>query len=495
MQVEPIAHTRNALGKQHALTAHLLDVAELASGFAQNLGAADAASYLGLCHDLGKFHPDFQRYLANCEANPAQRGHGPDHKAAGAGFAARSTGVAALLVQGHHGGLRTPGQFKQWLEGGLSPEALEQVLALARASGLLPALEAKGRLDPPPFAQSDARSAEFFLRLLFSALVDADYLDTERHFTPEHSAGRGHDFGMQELWVKFKRNQERLLASSTGRVNELRRVVYEDCLAAAEEGPGLFRLTVPTGGGKTRSAMAFALRHASLHGQERVVVAIPFISITEQTADVYRGIFEGEGLTGSPIVLEHHSGVADAFSRSDDEDATAGQDQHSAAIWRRLASENWDAPVIVTTTVQLFESLFASRPARTRKLHRLARSVIILDEAQSLPPHLLAPFLDALRGLCQNYGTTVILCTATQPAFEEVAEFRELLAREIVSNPKKLFQRLRRVEYDWRVGEPLDWVQVAGLMADEPQALAVLNTKKDALTLLEHLNEPTAVHL
>jgi CRISPR-associated endonuclease/helicase Cas3 len=212
---------------------------------------------------------------------------------------------------------------------------------------------------------------------------------------------------------------------------------------------------------------------------------VPFITITEQTADVYRSVFEIDG--GLPVVLEHHSGAgADDF-----DDDTFRQRE----LWSRLAAENWDAPIVVTTTVQLFESLFSARPGRCRRLHRLAHSVIILDEAQALPSHLLAPILDALRELTAHYGATVVLSTATQPAFEAVAPFRDLPATEIVNEPTRLFQSLARVAYEWRLDRPLSWADVADLMRSEPRVLAVVNTKRDAISLLDELADPDALHL
>jgi CRISPR-associated endonuclease/helicase Cas3 len=232
--------------------------------------------------------------------------------------------------------------------------------------------------------------------------------------------------------------------------------------------------------------MGFALRHGVEHGHRRVVVAVPFITITQQTAGVYRGIFDCADNETS-AVLEHHSGTSEPREEVDEYDPQA--------IWVRLAAENWDAPIIVTTTVQLFESLFANSTSRCRKLHRLAKSIIILDEAQSLPSHLLDPILDALRELCTNYGSSVVLSTATQPAFDAIPAFEELDAREIVPAPERHFQALKRVDYEWRVDEPLCWEEAASLMRQEPQALAILNTKKDALALLDALHDPHALHL
>jgi CRISPR-associated endonuclease/helicase Cas3 len=265
----------------------------------------------------------------------------------------------------------------------------------------------------------------------------------------------------------------------------VRREVYEACLTAAAQAPGFFRLTVPTGGGKTRSGLAFALKHALAHDLDRVIVAIPYTSIIEQTAQVYREIF-----ADGRAILEHHSAVA---GREDQDDAPVTPE----AQWARLATENWDAPIVVTTTVQLFESLLGQRTSACRKLHRIARSVIVLDEVQTLPPHLLATTLDVLRRLVANYGVSVVLCTATQPALDESPGFKGLDGiREIVPGAAGHFATLERVRYEWPcLDGRWSWERVAEELRAESRAMAVVNTKADALALLAALGDPDALHL
>lgn len=481
------AHTpANGSTEWHMLDEHILEVARMAKEFASAFGADELAYWLGMWHDLGKCNPRFQEYLQTCLINPDHRGHGPDHKAAGAVYAQPHLAFLSLLIQGHHGGLKSPAEYREWFAAKKQEHgpAIEESLKAARA--LLPTLDPLHPLEIPLAIRQDARASEFFLRMLFSALVDADFLDTEQHFNKEKAARRGSDISLATLWERLEAHQQRFSGQDQSLVATARHAIYQACLEASALPPGWFRLTVPTGGGKTRSGMAFALRHALAHGLRRVVVAVPFISITEQTADSYRGIF-GADDADAPIVLEHHSSAQHSHGEGDD--FTPGRQ------WARLAAENWDAPIVVTTTVQLFQSLFASGTSPCRKLHRLAKSVVILDEAQALPAHLLDPILDALTQLTTHYGATVVLSTATQPAFESIPLMQRLHAREIVPEPKQWFDALRRVAYDWRTKEALPWSEIAQMLRAESQALAVLNTKKDALALLDALDDPTALHL
>ena len=467
------AHSANEDRIYHGLVDHLTAVAKIAEEFCKSFDSHDAGYYAGLWHDIGKFNLEFQRYL-----NSGKRSGGPDHKGAGAKLALQHLQPLALLVQGHHGGLPAMRHCKGWVNEKDSNPVTEQAIEFARQA--MPGLEPKAGITPPAWTIEDPHRAEMWLRMVFSALVDADYLDTEAHFNPQQAKRRGAGVSMTDLWLRFsKQHQNVRTGAPAGIVNEVRSEVYQACLAAAEQPTGIFRLAVPTGGGKTLSGMGFALRHAVIHGLDRVIVAVPFISITQQTASVYREFLGGDA------VLEHHSSA-----EIDDPD-----EYDVKAIWPKLASENWDAPIVVTTTVQLFDSLFSNRTSSTRKLHNLARSVIILDEAQALPPTLLEPILDGLRDLSENYGASVVLSTATQPVFQAIKPFADVSAHEIVPEPERHFQRLKRVRYEWRTDPPLTWDAVADIMRETSQALAVVNTKKDALALLETLNDEDALHL
>jgi len=474
------AHSRNAQGRRQDLEDHIRAVAALAEKFASAFDAGPMGRLLGLCHDIGKYDPAWQAYLLASEAGTIKRGHGPDHKGAGAQLASAQLSLAAFLIQGHHGGLRCREDVKRWLKERSADPATGESIRLAKAA--LPELSAAAAhaLSIPEAIRRDPRSMEMFLRMAFSALVDADYLDTEAHLKGQNARSRSSTATMQDLWDRFESHHASIPRRDDA-VSAVRTIVYDACIDAAAQPPGLFRLAVPTGGGKTLSSMAFALRHALQHDMRRVIVAVPFISITDQTAKTYRGVFD-DGQEDQRVILEHHSGA------SVDDAGPMGR-------WARLASENWDAPIVVTTTVQLFESIFANSTSRCRKNHRLARSVIILDEAQALPSHLLAPILDALKQLCAHYGATVVLSTATQPAFDAIPAFSATPATDIVPDPARLFEALRRVDYEWRVDAPVPWTDIAREMQAAGSALAILNTKRDALAMLDALDDPDALHL
>ncbi len=480
-----VAHTPPPDGTHwHSLKDHLAATAELAQRFAKPLGFGELARAAGLLHDIGKCSDEFQQYLRDCHRAAHQGVPAPrprlDHKSAGALMAAEVCEMVVPVLLGHHGGMLNLADVGPRLDTAVDSTAVREALERAKmvVPGPVPSAEAlAGEVLALAPTELDA---DLLIRLLYSCLVDSDALDTERHFSPAAADLRDDSVALSAVWEAFERDQRQLMEGSPDTlVNRVRREVYENCLAAAELPPGVFRLTVPTGGGKTRSAFAFAVRHALQHGLQRVIYAIPYTSIIEQTADVFRNIL------GDPrAVLEHHSAV----EPDDPEEETER--------WRGLACENWDAPLVVTTTVQLFESLFAARPHRCRKVHHVARSVIILDEVQTLPLPLLSPILDILRSLVTRYGTTVVLCTATQPALEGNSRYLQGLpeAREIIREPSRHFRELRRVNYRMEP-EPWTWEQTATAMRQSPQCLAVLNTKKDSLRLLETLEDPDALYL
>ena len=470
-------------------------------------GAGELARLAGLWHDIGKFNPAFQEYLIRCErvarAGKAPPGKGVPHAVYGAVFAAGSVKLLAPVIYGHHAGLPDRERVRNAVveENKEVRDVYERLLPVAH--------EHTGGLDYQSRTEHlltcvprDPLQAELFLRMVFSALVDADFLDTETHFDPDASLLRGAKLAPTDLWPVLEKDQGRLISEADPTpVNAVRKEVYEACVQDAGLPQGIFRLSVPTGGGKTRSALAFALRHAQEHGLDRVIFAVPYTSIIEQMAGEFQKIFKS---LGEEAVLEHHSGVRDERTaervRKSPEEA---ERVHEARTRARLATQNWDSPLVVTTTVQLFESLFTNRTSRCRKLHNIARSVIVLDEVQTLPLKLLDPTVDVIKELARRYGTSVVLCTATQPALETESRylkgFEPGSVRDIVPEERAAehFRTLKRVEYEtpaesWGWGEVTRRIKEA---SPERRVMAVLNSRRDALALLAELQDTSALHL
>jgi CRISPR-associated endonuclease/helicase Cas3 len=442
------------------LSEHLTGVADRAEDHApQELKLA--ARWCGLLHDLGKYRDEFQEYLAG-ERESSLETH---HAVYGAALAFRRGWVGpAFAVAGHHAGLHDLNQLQELVKG-------EKYDAGNRLAVLIDRFEAElgsvpKELAEPAFANCEDKAiTEFYVRMLFSCLVDADFLDTEYFAKGEGRSPEAFDAGV--LMKRLHRHRDGF--DQRGELNGLRNKVFMSCLSAATEPPGFFSLTVPTGGGKTLSGMAFALEHARRHGLRRVVVVIPYLSIIEQNAAEYRRVLDPEN---KGIVIEHHSAVA---GKEDADEQGRSPEE--------LASENWDAPIIVTTSVQFIESLFANRTSKCRKLHNLASSVVVLDEVQTLPTHLLNPLLHVLRDLREHYGVSFVFSTATQPAFRRSNSlsqgFKESEVREIVTDTSELFHKLNRVHYEIRKTES-NWLELAGEWKDELQALGVVNTRQQA---------------
>jgi len=449
----------------------------LARSFAEPFALGDLAWWTGLVHDGGKAWCAWQTRLLDVE--PTGGRVGLDHKSFGV-FLAHRHGLDPVkwAVAGHHGGLTC----KTEVDGLLGVDG-EQSAALAdrwadaerRMRSLVPEMFSDVPAFPTNFLGADPATQEFLVRFLFSCLVDADALDTQAHH--EGTAHRlGRDLDAPALLERFlARRTEFLARRPPGAMDAHRERVFAEAMAAADQPPSpgrsrVFRLTAPTGTAKTIASAGFALRHAACHGKRRIIVAVPFITITEQNAHVYRQLLDPEDAGAERVVLEQHSHVE--LGAPD-----KGEARHS---WRKLAAENWDAPFVVTTTVQLFESLFGRTPSGTRKLHRLANSVIVLDEVQALPHRLLPQIADALRILVQRFGVTVLLSSATQPVFTAFRPFEKLDVHEIVSDPVALFAECRRVEFTWRVTPKPLLAEVVAEAVSRPQALMVVNTVRDA---------------
>ena len=459
----------DSASKWQLLKDHLERTAKLASEFATPFGAENFAYLAGLWHDLGKYSEEFQKYLkSQYEACDDHQPGRVDHSTAGAQFAIKEVGnilghLISYAISGHHSGLLDGRNTEACQEKRLNKRVPEWNHGLSE----LPRITASPAVPPAlqrALGQRDAFAVAFFVRFIFSCLVDADFLDTEKVLNPEKSASRSVFPGVEKLSSQFFQSLDEWLRNvPKGGINDLRHQIRSDCERAAKWPPGFFSLTVPTGGGKTLSSMAFALRHALEHGLRRVIYVAPFTTIIEQNAEIFRKHL------GKHVVIEHHCNL----------------EPRKETELLRLAAENWDTPIIVTTSVQFYESLFANRPSRCRKLHRIARSVIILDEAQTLPVNYLDPCLRALRVLVDNYGCSVVLCTATQPAIQKRSDFEIGLeqVREIIPEPAKLYKSLKRVDIT-QIGLQTD-AQLRELILEEKQVLCIVNTTRHARLLFE----------
>ncbi len=469
--MEYYAHIAGDSLRRQTVAEHLTGTAALCGKFAAAFGAEAEGELAGMAHDIGKCTEGFQNRLLH---------NGPivDHATAGAlACANRGCCHVSACVAGHHGGLpdfgnmrmaqRDDGTFYGRLRKGQEEKCLEQC---GDCGVELP--------DIPPSAVQgmDRLRASFWTRMLYSCLTDADFLDTELFMNGKR--GRG---GCDDIPTLLARLQAYIAPwqTPTTELNRLRCEILNACMEAGKGARGIYTLTVPTGGGKTVASMAFALRHAVEHGMERVIYVIPYTSIIEQNAAVFRDIL------GDGNVLEHHSGVCLDLS-----DGAAPAD-----IRRALATENWDMPVVVTTAVQFFESLYANRSSQCRKLHSLANSVIILDEAQMLPLKHLRPCVAAIASLAEQFRSTVVLCTATQPSLDDLLHTYAPCCRvtELCPQTAALYTRFRRVTFR-RSGTLSDEALAAQLAAQE-QVLCIVNSRKAAQDIYELLPPEGSFHL
>jgi CRISPR-associated endonuclease/helicase Cas3 len=473
------------------LTDHLAAVAERAAQFAETFGFGEAGRVAGLLHDIGKVSQGYQGYIAMPDAGQPRR-RGPDHSTAGAREASRKYPsplgrMLACVIAGHHSGLADGAE----LDRRLSPDdyRIEPYNAWEAHVGRLAPTHS---LRPDRWKPGPHRgfSAAFAIRMLFSSLVDADFLATEAFYLKVEGqpSNRGDHTDLATLRGRLADHMARLQSDAAAPVRALRQRVLLNAIDKATLAPGLFTMTVPTGGGKTLASLSFALEHAVRHDLRRVIYVIPFTSIIEQTAEVFRG-----ALSTREDVLEHHASF-------DWDEGPGAEDEGPDGLAKlRKAAENWDVPIVVTTAVQFFESLYANRPSRCRKLHNLARAVIVLDEAQTLPVPLLRPCVAAADELARNYGTSVVLCTATQPALRQQDGFERGLeiddSRELAPEPKALYAALKRVRVEVLPGKTGDET-VAARFSEQPQMLCIVNSRAHARALFEAIRLlPGAVHL
>ncbi|MCB1790197.1 MAG: CRISPR-associated endonuclease Cas3'', partial [Gammaproteobacteria bacterium] len=475
----------------------MLDVARKSREFTAAFGSGGWGHAAGLWHDLGKYRQGFQRYIRETN-DPDAHVESPiasvakTHSGAGAlhaieyfenaaGAQGQIIGrVIAYLIAGHHAGLYDGQDLAARLASDATRIERDEAIAAKPAASIL-APEALPDVAAIPAETPGSVPGRFalWLRMLFSSLVDADFLDTEAFMDQGKESARTGFATPVQLLDRFDTFMTRFGAGvAPSPVNRLRADILQQCRDKSAYSPGVFTLTVPTGGGKTLASLGFALTHAVAHDKHRVIYAIPYTSIIEQTAEIFRSVL------GEADVVEHHS--------------NAELDDARENARSRLACENWDAPIVVTTNVQLFESLFATRTSRCRKLHNLVGSVIVLDEAQLLPVDFLQPVLDVLRLLVDDYGVTLVLCTATQPALTSTQRFdpRKGLrgfdlgcVTEIVDDVPALYAALDRVQ----VHRPIDldraddWPTITDRIIQHDAVLTIVNRRQDARDLYAQL--------
>jgi len=471
----------------HHLEDHLRAVRDLAGEFASSFGHSDWGRLAGLWHDLGKYSSAFQSYIAHGSGfDPEAHVEGGkgrvNHSSAGALHAVGQLGgkgrLLAYLIAGHHAGLPDWHSDEHPLSS-LSQRLEDEQHLRAITDVTIPPDVLRPAMIPATKPLGGSDGLALWLRMLFSCLADGDFLDTEKFMDGEKGRSRGSFSSIGDLLNKLDIHMVQLMAEAKPtRVNHVRAEVLGLCRARASDPPGIYSLTVPTGGGKTLSSLVFALKHAVQHKKQRIIYVIPYTSIIEQTAGIFRDIF------GSNII-EHHSNL-------DPEKETAKS---------RLATENWDAPVIVTTNVQFLESLFAARTSSCRKLHNIVNSVVVLDEAQLLNPEFLQPIMDIINLLARYYGVTFVLSTATQPALNSREGFGWTFrgldgVREIMTDPDALYRDLNRVTVEM----PTDfhacrgWEEIQNELIAHESVLAVVNTRHDCRELYRLMPEGT-IHL
>ncbi|MFO7754137.1 MAG: CRISPR-associated helicase Cas3' [Desulfobacteraceae bacterium] len=468
------AHSKESepLENWQRLEDHLENVSALARKFASFFHAENWGELAGKNHDIGKGTKEWQAWLRRVNNvtddsfSEFYSGH-KKHAIHGAkhlyDYSRKEAGkLLAYCIAGHHGGL------PDWIGHGNSGLNAKLTSSLSEVDYPLPEPRFDRKL---PFSTIEpdrlGYHLQFFIRMIFSCLVDADYLDTEAFLDKNRSGQRSVYPSLEELYLKFWDSFTPVLDKAPeNEVNRQREIVLNDCLEASENNPGLFSLTVPTGGGKTLSSLAFALSHAKKFNKRRIIYVIPFTSIIEQNATVFREML------GDDAVLEHHCNFI-----PEDSD------------WKtRLATENWDAPVIVTTNVRFFDSFYACKSSKCRKLHNVADSVVIFDEVQAIPVEKLKPCLEVLKELTQNYGVTAVLCTATQPAIEYTGQLKteEKKDTEIIKDVPKLFDSLKRTQEEF-IGE-VNQSDISERLMEYDQVLCIVNTRQQALDVFNLLS-------
>lgn len=486
--VKYYAHSNNGDDSKkiwQTMEEHAIAVGEGAAHRAKIFGGEKLAEIEGLLHDVGKYCTEFQQRLGGAK-------HRVDHSTWGAKIASEMYGpwgmLMAYAIAGHHTGLMN-GKETDSDDTTISPldsrlnkpdlptldECWKEELQLITPSELN---EYYGDFFEKGFELSEDRATfqmSFFGRMVFSCLVDADFIDTENYYRELGKIPKRSDINQYDHLVTLRKKLTNAMSAFTQdtEINKIRNDIFLEVVGKAEEDQGFFSLNVPTGGGKTLTSLAFALDHAIEHGMDRVILAIPFTSIVEQNAAVYKDIL------GEENVLEHHS-TFDHYERIQSDNVRDKM---------LMAQQNWDAPIVVTTAVQFFESLYANKTSRCRKLHNIANSVVILDEVQTLPTKQLLPCVYAIDELVRNYNTSVVLCTATQPAIEKNADFLDGLenVRPLIEDPIKLHEKLKRVEVE-HVGL-LEDDELVERLIENNQVLCIVNSRRHGRFLYEQIRD------
>ena len=472
-----ISHVRQPNKETQSNDAHQQGVANIAEAFAAEFGMGEWGRVLGLLHDKGKEKKAFQQHIIKESGlDPSVRVEDDyRHAYVGALIAQKQYPmIASLIAQpiaGHHRGLY---DYCDYLE-----EMKREIPKEVTLDAPIPI--------QPRLPKMEKHDLHHFVRILFSCLVDADSLDTEAFMNTEQAKLRGSHTSMPELLMRLEKHlQEKRSNSPDTEVNRIRNYVQEQCVKASQEACGFYSLTVPTGGGKTLASILWALHHAVKNNRQRVIIAIPYTSIIVQTAATLKGIF------GEDNVLEHHSNINP-------------EDIKDEELCERiqLATENWDYPIIVTTNVQLFESLFSNKRSDCRKLHNIVKSVIILDEVQTLPLGFYKPIVHTLDTLQRVFGVSVLFTTASQPILSgriegtnPNASFDALPSvREIIPEEARLHEKLRRVELQF-MEEANTYDEIAKELAKHQRVLCIVNTRRDAKELYDRLpKEGVCLHL
>ncbi len=464
------AHSKNKNGNNHQLKDHLIGVGEKAKRFASKWNAAELGNILGQVHDLGKYCREFQDYLLN-------NGKPVEHSISGAIYLIDElkinyNEIMALLIAGHHSGLHNVSDLNISISEKRKNGFVQRSIKRYKHHFKDKFSKINDKLD---INIKNPLEVEFFIRMMFSSLVDADFLDTEEHFDQKkYSLRELGKYNLKKLWEMFEKDQNELQSTAENNlVNCVRRKIYKNVINKADTNNDFFSMTVPTGGGKTRTGIGFALKHAVYNNMDRIIVVIPYTNIIEQTAKEYRDIL------GEDKILEHHSNFE--FKEEDNEKENR----------IKLATENWDMPIIVTTSVQFFESIFSCKVSRIRKIHNLANSIILFDEVQTLPPGFLKSILQVMKQLVFNYSSTIIFSTATQPAFKTRLGFDGIdKIKEIAPKPDKIYKKLKRVKYNFEyINKKMSWKEIVEKMLTENQALAVLNTRDNARKVFSELKK------